>query len=255
MRYPESYALLKTDVSAVNLEKAVAFIQQLVTGKGREYICVAPVSTVVRCHDDPDYRQVVNKAALVTPDGMPVVWAGRFAGYQQVSRTYGPDLMRAVCAAGLGRGSRHYLYGGTEKVSAVLAEQLQKEYPGISITGRKAPPFRELTPAEEDQTIAEINSAAPDIVWVGLGSPKQDFWMGRVRDRINAPVMVGVGAAFDFLSGYKRQAPRWMQRSGLEWLYRLCCEPRRLWKRYVFGNSRFIFLLAMRGARKLLKIH
>jgi N-acetylglucosaminyldiphosphoundecaprenol N-acetyl-beta-D-mannosaminyltransferase len=153
-------------------------------------------------------------------------------GHRHVRRVYGPDLLLQVCAAGLPRGRRHYLYGGDSETLGRLESVLHTRFPGIVIAGSQAPPFRSLSPEEDEQAVQMINLGRPDVVWVALGSPKQERWMSEHRGRVKAPVMIGVGAAFDFLSGGKPQAPRWMQQNGLEWLFRLATEPRRLWRRY-----------------------
>ncbi len=164
---------------------------------------------------------------------MPIVWLLRARGFQHVERVYGPDLMQAVCANGLERGYRHYFYGGAEGIPERLAQRLQEQFPGLCVAGTYSPPFRALTPEEDQAVIRRIQAARPDIVWVGISSPKQEAWMYNHVERLGVPALIGVGAAFDFLSGAKRQAPRWIQRSGFEWLFRLACEPRRLWKRYL----------------------
>ncbi|MGI9037994.1 MAG: WecB/TagA/CpsF family glycosyltransferase [Gemmatimonadota bacterium] len=182
-------------------------------------------------------------AAMVTPDGMPLVWLSRRRGRPEVSRVYGPDLMLSCCDSFRDRGARHYFYGGAEGVPEQLASSLTERFPGLEVAGGFSPPYRDLTEAENREIVARINESRPDFVWVGLGCPKQDFWMAEHRDELEAPVLVGVGAAFDFHSGRKRQAPSWMQSRGLEWLFRLLSEPRRLAGRYVAGNSRFIALV------------
>lgn len=242
------FDVLGVKVSAVNLNKAFTLISEWVENKVKSYVCVAPVSTIISCQENKDYKNIVNNASMVTPDGMPLVWIAKSQGYGQVSRTYGPDLMLEVCGRGQDKGFRHYLLGGTEHVNEMLETALRKRFPDINIAGRFSPPFSDEL--QEDMNLIDmVNDANPDILWVGLGSPKQDFWMSQHRDRIMAPVMIGVGAAFDFLAGVKPQAPLWMQRWGLEWIFRLCCEPKRLWKRYLIGNSKFIWLLAMQGLR------
>lgn len=239
----ERFDLLGVNVSAVNLKKACEVIDGFIQGDHKAYVCVAPVSTIISCQEDEAYRRVVNQADMVTPDGMPVVWCGKSSGYPQVERTYGPDLMLMVCGQGRIKGYRHFFYGGTEGVLKKLEECLRNKFPGIAIAGRYAPPFRALTAQEEKDVVEQVNRSQADIVWVGLGSPKQDFWMQQIRGKLNASVLIGVGAAFDFISGVKPQAPRWMQQAGLEWLFRLCSEPRRLWKRYLIGNTKFVLLL------------
>ena len=245
-----SFEILGVRVSAVNLERAYAFIESMVRDQKAGYVCVAPVSTIVAAVEDSRYKQVIDGAAMVTPDGMPVVWLAHGQGFSDVKRTYGPDLMRLVCGRGQTRGFRHYLLGGTPEVNTLLAERLESDYPAIRIAGRYAPPFRPLTGDEEKQMIQSINDSGAQVVWVGLGSPKQDFWMAEQRDKIKAPVMVGVGAAFDFIAGHKKQAPRWIQNIGMEWFFRLCCEPRRLWRRYLIGNMKFIYYLVSQNGRK-----
>ncbi len=235
--------ILGVRISAVNLDAADRIIDGWVQGRERRYVCIAPVSTVMTCQDDPEYKRVINNADMVTPDGMPIVWLVRRRGFQDVSRTYGPDLMPLICGRGQERGTRHYFYGGSPETLAKLTARLQERYPRIRIAGQDSPPFRPLTFEERREALDRINASGADILWVGLGSPKQDFWISQNRDKLSVPVLIGVGAAFDFLAGTKKQAPRWMRQSGLEWIFRLGCEPRRLWKRYVIGNPRFIWLL------------
>ncbi len=242
--------LLGVRVSVVDLDRACRLLERDVADRRKGYVCVAPAATLVLGRRDPDYRRVVNAAAMVTPDGMPVVWALRAKGAEEVGRTYGPDLMTALCDRGRRSGWRHYLYGGTEDVCRRLRARLEDRFPGWTCAGWTAPPFRETTPEEEAAIVQRINTARPDVVWVGLGSPKQDFWMARMRDRLTAPLLIGVGAAFDFLAGVKPQAPRWMRRSGLEWAFRLACEPRRLWKRYLIGNTWFLLWTAAELGRR-----
>jgi N-acetylglucosaminyldiphosphoundecaprenol N-acetyl-beta-D-mannosaminyltransferase len=181
---------------------------------------------------DPEFRRILNRSGLTTPDGMAIVWLLRLMGHRQVRRVYGPDLMLAVCEAGVGKGWRHFLYGGGPGIADDLAAHLCARFPGLQIAGTFTPPFGPPTPEEDTHAIAAIGASPADIVWVGLSTPKQERWMAAHVGRVQAPVLIGVGAAFDFLSGRKPQAPSWMQRSGLEWLFRLGTEPRRLWPRY-----------------------
>ncbi|HET8755753.1 MAG TPA: WecB/TagA/CpsF family glycosyltransferase, partial [Solirubrobacteraceae bacterium] len=205
------------------------------------YVCVAATHTVMATHDDPALRAAVLSADFTVPDGQPLVWALRALGHPLEDRVYGPDLMEAACARAARTGRRFYLYGGRNPGAlAQLARSLRLRYPGLRIVGGQAPPFRELTDAEEEAVAADIKRSGADVVWVGLGVPKQEKWMARMRHRLSAPVLVGVGAAFDFHAGLIPQAPAWMQRSGLEWLFRLAQEPRRLWRRYLRYNPRFV---------------
>jgi N-acetylglucosaminyldiphosphoundecaprenol N-acetyl-beta-D-mannosaminyltransferase len=237
----DAYDVLDVHVSAVNPDIAFARVRAMVEARSRGYVCVAPVSTIVDARRDPVYRAIVNAAAMVTPDGMPVAWLGRRSGFSQVSRTYGPDFMLKVCDEGRRYGFRHFFYGGTDDVCDKLECCLTAGFPGLIVAGRIAPPYMKKAEALTPAVVQQINAAAPDILWVGLGSPKQDFWMSLNRGVLNAPVIVGIGAAFDFHAGVKPQAPRWMQAMSLEWLFRLWCEPRRLWRRYLVGNTLFLY--------------
>jgi N-acetylglucosaminyldiphosphoundecaprenol N-acetyl-beta-D-mannosaminyltransferase len=207
----------------------------------RGYLCVAAVHTVMACQEDPELKAAVLGADFTVPDGTPLVWALRLLGHPLENRVYGPDLMDAACARAARTGRRFYLYGGRNPGAlAQLARQLRLRHPGLQIVGGHAPPFRPLTPAEEDQVAEDINRSRADVVWVGIGVPKQEKWMARMRERLDAPVLIGVGAAFDFHAGLIPQAPAWLQRNGMEWAFRLAHEPRRLWRRYLRYNPRFV---------------
>ncbi|HLF18592.1 MAG TPA: WecB/TagA/CpsF family glycosyltransferase [Candidatus Omnitrophota bacterium] len=234
--------ILGVRVSVTNLEQACQTIDGWISQRFKTYVCVAPVATVIESQDDEQFRQIINEAGMVTPDGMPLVWVGKWRGEKAIGRTYGPDLMLALCEKGQARGYRHFFYGGTQENNQRLAQQLRSQFPKINIVGHWAPPFRDKNEPEDAPILTMINNASADILWVGLGAPKQEYWMFHHRDKLDVPVMIGVGAAFDFIAGVKKQAPRWMQRAGLEWLFRLLSEPQRLWKRYIFGNTRFLYL-------------
>ena len=233
--------ILGVGVSAINMADALRTIDGWIRKREPHYVCVTGVHGIMESRRDERLRQVHNAAGLVTPDGMPLVWLSRWQGFGRVSRVYGPDLMLACCAQSDGAGYSHFLYGGAPGVVERLAERLRGRFPRLRIAGTCTPPFRPLTASEDDAVIQQINAADPDIVWVGLSTPRQERWMWEHRDRIKAPVMVGVGAAFDFNAGLKRQAPLWMQARGLEWLFRLCSEPRRLWPRYLRNNPLFVW--------------
>jgi N-acetylglucosaminyldiphosphoundecaprenol N-acetyl-beta-D-mannosaminyltransferase len=190
-----------------------------------------------------NYRNAIEHATLSVPDGMPLVWLLRLKGHNIRHRVYGPDLMLLLCEEAANRGWRCFLYGGAPGVPEQLKEVLEKRFPGLQIVGTYSPPFRPLTVEEDEAVCAMINAAKPDIVWVGLGSPKQDIWMYEHREKLDVSVMHGVGAAFDFLTGRVKQAPRCMMNAGLEWLFRLFQEPKRLWKRYTLTNAKFIYYL------------
>jgi N-acetylglucosaminyldiphosphoundecaprenol N-acetyl-beta-D-mannosaminyltransferase len=227
-------------VSALNLGTAADTIEVWIRADRHEYVCITGVHGVVESRHDPTIRAIHNAAGLVTPDGMPLVWLLRLAGYSDAGRVYGPDLMLLLLERSVSQGFTHFLYGATEETLAQLQTKLTKRFPGLRVVGRLAPPFRKLTPTEDREIVAAINAATADFVWVGLSTPKQEIWMAEHRSQLNAKVLLGVGAAFDFHAGRRRQAPSWMQRSGLEWLYRLCQEPRRLGRRYLYNNPRFI---------------
>jgi N-acetylglucosaminyldiphosphoundecaprenol N-acetyl-beta-D-mannosaminyltransferase len=237
------YNVLGVGVSVLNLDIAARAVSDMIAGHEQGYVCVAPVSTVVDAHRSEAYRSIVNSAALVTPDGMPVVWLGQRQGHKEVQRTYGPDLMLKLCDVGQKPHWRHFFYGGTDEICDKLVKRLKIQFPDMVVAGTFAPPY--VTQAEQvaPQIVKMINASRADILWVGLGSPKQDHWLSIHRPLLDVPVMIGIGAAFDFLAGVKPQAPRWLQRSGLEWLFRLSCEPRRLWKRYLVGNALFVWWL------------
>jgi N-acetylglucosaminyldiphosphoundecaprenol N-acetyl-beta-D-mannosaminyltransferase len=201
--------------------------------------------------DDPETRRAVLEA-LAVPDGQPLVWALRALGHPGASRVYGPELMARYCERAARSGTSVYLYGGRDQGALVqLTLNLRKRYPGIRIVGGYSPPFRALTSSEEHWVIDEINRSGADVVWVGTGQPKQEKWMAEMRDRLHTPMLVGVGAAFDFHAGLVAQAPQWMQKLGLEWTYRLAREPRRLWRRYARYNPRFVIGFARQYARHL----
>lgn len=246
------FSVLDVNISVTNLKHSSEQILMWVRDKVQSYVCVAPVSTIVFCQKDGKYKEIVNGANMVTPDGMPVVWLGKLQGFKQVSRTYGPDLMALICEKGQAQGVRHFFYGATNATLDILQKELKLRYPQIVFAGAIAPECIEVGQKEDLSIIEKINNASPDIIWVALGSPKQDYWMFNHRKEIQAPVMVGVGAAFDFVAGIKPQAPRWMQKSGLEWFFRLCSEPKRLWRRYLIGNTIFIFLLMKNFIKNLL---
>jgi N-acetylglucosaminyldiphosphoundecaprenol N-acetyl-beta-D-mannosaminyltransferase len=237
--------VLGIGVSAITMADALAWIDRWIARRANQYICVTGVHGVMESQLDPALRVIHNRAGLVTPDGMPLVWISRLRGHRGVERVYGPDLMLACCEASVVKGYRHFFYGGAADVPERLAERLQKRFPGLQIAGQWSPPFRELTTFEEGEVVERINAAQPDIVWIGLSTPKQERWMARYVGRISAPVLIGVGAAFDMHAGVKKQAPRWMQRSGLEWLFRLGAEPRRLWRRYLINNPWFAWRLLL----------
>jgi len=246
---PPRFQVLKTGISAVTFSGAVDVIAGWISRRDRQYVNVCPADVVLRAYDDPALAAIINASGMAMPDGMPMVWIASRRGLA-VERVYGPDLMLALCRRGVESGWKHYFYGGTPALLDDLISSLTQRVRGLKVAGAWAPPFRSLSPAEETEAAARINAASPDVVWVGIGTPKQDFWMADFRSRLEAPVLIAVGAAFNFHAGYVRQAPRWMMRCGLEWLFRLCMEPRRLWRRYVIGIPRFTWLVLRQAAQK-----
>jgi N-acetylglucosaminyldiphosphoundecaprenol N-acetyl-beta-D-mannosaminyltransferase len=246
--------VLGVKVSPVSLAGAVDTIEEWIARGARQYVCVTGVHGVMESQRDPELLEIHNRAGLVTPDGMPLVWISRRQGFGGVTRVYGPDLMVECCRRSVEGGYRHFLYGGAPGVPDLLAAKLTDRFPGLRIVGTHSPPFRPLTPDEDRDVCRLISEARPDFVWVGLSTPKQERWMAAHVGRIEAPVLLGVGAAFDFHAGLKSQAPAWMQARGLEWLYRAMTEPRRLGPRYLRNNPAFLLVLAVRwlsgGERK-----
>jgi N-acetylglucosaminyldiphosphoundecaprenol N-acetyl-beta-D-mannosaminyltransferase len=236
----ERVNVLGVGISVLSLGTAVEAIAQAVQARRKGYICVTGVHGVTEAQDDPAFRRILNQAFLCTPDGMPMVWMGRLAGHRSISRVYGPDLMLSVFAWSERSGCRHFFYGGGPGVAEDLKARLEARFPAVQIVGCYTPPFRPLNEAEEEALTQQVRAARPDMLWVGLSTPKQEHFMASYLPRLDATLMVGVGAAFDFHAGRVKQAPLWMQRSGLEWFYRLCQEPRRLWRRYLRNNPSFV---------------
>ncbi len=241
--------VLGVQVSLVNLETAVGEIRRWIDCREQHYVCVTGVHGVMESQRDSELLQIHNGSGMTTPDGMPLVWSARAAGAGDVSRVYGPELMLRMAAESARAGDRWYFYGGKEGVAPLLASRLSKSFPGLQVVGHFTPPFSEMSASEDEQLVGEINALRPDVVWVGLSTPKQERWMAGHIGRLAAPVMVGVGAAFDIHTGLLRQAPRWLQNLGLEWLFRLLMEPRRLWRRYLRNNPAFVVRILLHPPR------
>jgi N-acetylglucosaminyldiphosphoundecaprenol N-acetyl-beta-D-mannosaminyltransferase len=246
------FEVLGVQLHAMNLSVATAAVLAALRERRKGYVCVTGVHGVSAAQDDPEFRRILNAAFLNTTDGMPLVWLGRRAIGPRVDRVYGPDLMLEIVRATEGTAFRHFLYGGAPGVAEELKARLEARFPGVKISGTYCPPFRALDPGEEKELAALVRAAQPDIIWVGLSTPKQERFMAEQLPKLETTVMFGVGAAFDFHAGRMPQAPRWMQRSGLEWLYRLGCEPRRLGRRYLTNNPLFLWRLLAQslGLRK-----
>lgn len=239
--------VLGVHVSAVSLDDAVGRVGGWVSGGAREYVCVTGVHGVMESRRDPALRTIHNASGMTTPDGMPMVWSARRAGVPGTTRVYGPDLMLAVLEAGLEPGWRSFFYGGAPGVADALAEKMITRFPGLQVAGTFSPAYPPVTGAD----VAMIDAARPDLVWVGLSTPRQERWMAAHRPLLAAPVLLGVGAAFDIHAGLLPQAPVWAQRSGLEWAYRLAREPRRLAGRYLRNNPAFVAAILRHPPRRV----
>jgi N-acetylglucosaminyldiphosphoundecaprenol N-acetyl-beta-D-mannosaminyltransferase len=240
---PPAQAVLGIPLALTDYERTLDWIDAAVEADARSYICVAAVHTVMASREDPELREAVLGADFTVPDGQPLVWALNALGHPLRERVYGPDLMELACARAAQTGRPMFFYGGRESepdALGLLQSELLRRHPGLQIAGVYQAPFRPLSDDEADAIAETINASGAQIVWVGLGVPRQEKWMAAMRDRLTAPVLVGVGAAFDFHSGLVRQAPRSVQRLGMEWLFRLIQEPRRLWRRYARYNPRFV---------------
>jgi len=232
--------ILGVGITPVNLAQAVATLERWHSEERREYVCCTSVHGLVEAQRDPEVRSALNRAGLATEDGMPLVWWCQRSGFRDAGRVCGSDLLEAMCEIAPRHGHRHFFYGGSARVAEKLVLRLTQLHPGLVIAGYRSPPFRSLTEVEDAADIKAINETRPDFVWVGLGMPKQEKWMAQHVGKIHAAALLGVGAAFDFFSEEKPRAPLWMQRSGVEWLFRLMIEPRRLAHRYLVDNSVFV---------------
>jgi len=235
--------ILGTRVHPSNYADATGRILGWASRSESRYVCVANVHMLMEAHDDPTFRDVVNGADFVTSDGMPLVWLLRARGYKSAERVYGPDLTPAICSAAATAGIPVGFFGGEDSVRIAMVDRLRERFPTLDVVYSYSPPFRPLSAEEEAEIVNDINASGARILFVGLGCPKQERWMARHVGRVDA-VMIGVGAAFDFIAGTKPKAPPALQRFGLEWLFRLACEPRRLWRRYLYHNPRFVVLAA-----------
>lgn len=237
-----SRRVLGQRVDATHYSHAAQVILALAEARVGGMVCCSTVHMVMEGHDDPHFRRLVNAADLITPDGMPLVWMLRAQGVPEATRVYGPDLMPWVCGAAARRGIPVGFYGSSEAVQDALAAALLARHPALRIGFRWSPPFTPLAPEEDEQVLEAIEDSGIGVLFVGLGCPKQERWMAAQRERLPC-VLVGVGAGFDFVAGRKPRAPAWLQRRGLEWAFRLACEPRRLWRRYARHNPRFAALV------------
>lgn len=247
--WPDTRAnVLGVGVHALDLVIAATLIESAIREDRKGYVCVTGVHGVMEAQRDPGFRDILNRAFLVTPDGMPTVWIGHLQGYNKMKRVYGPDLMLEVCGRSVDNGIRHFLYGGKPGVASQLAQNLQRAFPHIAIVGTFTPPFRPLEPQEQAALERQMEESRPDIVWVGLSTPKQEKFMSANLHRLPCKIMIGVGAAFDIHTGNVKDAPKWIKSMGLQWAHRLCQEPGRLWKRYLVNNSAFLAAIGLQLA-------
>lgn len=244
--------VLGVGISEIDMQDAVRLSDSLIRKSGKGYVCVTGVHGVIEAQTDKAFRGILNRSFMTTPDGMPLVWLGRIQGQKRMRRVYGPDFMMDMCRFSVARGYRHFLYGGGQGVAPRLAMELRTRCPGLQIVGTYTPPFRPLNATEEAELLAFVAETKPDLFWVGLSTPKQERFMAHYLDKLDVKLMVGVGAAFDIHTGGIRDAPMWLKKAGLQWLHRLAQEPRRLWRRYLINNPRFIWNIGLQflGLRK-----
>lgn len=232
--------ILGVNIAAINMEWLLKYLDKNIDLLHGDYICVSNVHTTITAYEDPDYCAVQNGGIMAIPDGGPLSTVGRKRGYNNMKRTTGPSLMEEIFKITAEKGYRHFFYGSKQETLDLLEEKLNENYPGIQIVGMYSPPFRPLTQDEDAAVIQMINKVNPDFVWVGLGAPKQENWMANHQGKIDG-LMIGVGAGFDYFAGNIQRAPEWMQKYNLEWLYRLIQDPKRLFKRYLITNTKFIY--------------
>ena len=237
------HSILGVGVNAINLSETINLIEHWIQNHSSKYVCLAPAHSIMSCYDNPDLYKIYNNSGLTVPDGMAIVWILQLAGWKNVGRVYGPDLLLSLCQQSARKKHRHYFYGGNEPSLLSLIDTLNHHFPGMIIAGFESPPFRDLSMIEKEGVINRIQKVKADIVWIGLGSPKQEIWMSENANLLKGAVLIGVGAAFDFISGMKPQAPRWVQRIGMEWFFRFLSEPSRLWRRYIINYPRFVLLV------------
>lgn len=237
--------VLGVGISATKMPDAVSIIHNWIVRNERHYVCVRDIHGVMESQKDEKLRRIHNVSGLTVPDGMPLVWIGRLNGFKNISRVYGPDLMLEVCRMSLRKGYTHFLYGGNIGVAEELRKKLEEKFPGIHILAAYTPPFRRLSDPEEIELCDLVDKLKPDIFWVGLSTPKQERFMAEYIHKLNTKVMIGVGAAFDIHAGKIKDAPDFLKKIGMQWCYRLFKEPKRLWRRYLYNNPRFIGLAAL----------
>ena len=237
--------VLGVKVSAINMSQAIDTADRWIRAGQPGYVCVTGVHGVMEAQKNPEFREMLNHAMMNTPDGMPMSWVGRLQGFGDMDRVFGPDFMSSMCQLSLERGFRHFLYGGQPGIAEKLKYSLQKKFPGLLVVGTYTPPFRNLNVEEEEILLAQVRDTRPHVLWVGLSTPKQERFMAQYVDRLQVPLLVGVGAAFDYHTGVIRDCSTWIKRAGFQWLHRLAQDPRRLWRRYLRNNPAFVWNIAL----------
>jgi len=245
--------VLGTGITILNFPLLIGQLDSWIDEKHGDYVCVTGMHGVMESIKNDELRNIHNSAGMVTPDGMSMVWYGKLKGHKNMERVCGPDLFPAICEHSVAKGYTHFFYGGNEGVPELLKEKMEERFPGLNVIGIYSPPFRPLTEEEDEAIIKRINDLKPNFVWVGISTPKQEKWMSAHQGKLGSSIMFGVGAAFDMHSGKKKRGPKWIQKSGFEWFYRMCQEPKRLGKRYLVNIPSFVFLslLHMIGLYKL----
>jgi len=233
--------ILGVGVTALSMELALQESEALLDRGEKGYVCVTGVHGIMEAQSDEQFRKILNSSFLTTPDGMPTVWLGHLNGFKNMTRVYGPDYMLGLCERSVAKGYKHFFYGGKEGVAEELRAALTTRFPGLQVVGTYCPPFRPLNEQEEADLKAQLELLKPDVLWCGLSTPKQERFMSAYANKLPVNLMAGVGAAFDLLSGNLDEAPDWMKKAGLQWLYRLVKEPKRLWRRYLSNNPRFVW--------------
>jgi N-acetylglucosaminyldiphosphoundecaprenol N-acetyl-beta-D-mannosaminyltransferase len=247
---PPFASVLGTRVSAVDLNSAVDLCDRWIQlSRENGYVCATGVHGIMEAYADSELRRILNHAFMNVPDGMPMTWVGRMQGFHDMDRVFGPDLMMAMCRLSVERGYRNFFYGGKPGVASFLSESLQRKIPGLQVVGTYTPPFRNLNSHEDKELLAQVRESRPHIIWVGLSTPKQERFMAQYVDYLQAPMMCGVGAAFDFHTGAIRDCSQWVKRAGLQWVHRLIQDPTHLWKRYLRNNPAFLWHIALQLSR------
>ena len=242
---PEYADVIGVKISAVDMDQAVSMADRWIAAGNPGYACATGAHGVIEAQTDPEFLHILNQAAINLPDGMPMAWVGWLQGHRTMDRVYGPDFMMAVCQLSVERGYRNFLYGGNAGVAEQLRESLLIRFPGLQLVGTYTPPFRPLNQQEEDEFVKKVHEASPHIVWVGLGTPKQERFIASYCHQLQVPLMVGVGAAFDFHTGRLQECPGWVKRAGLQWAHRLVQDPKRLWKRYLHCVPAFLWHITL----------